>query len=125
MDNLSDKEDTGEEVKEIIGGDFTPDFKSRSTLQVWTVANASVTVHTWKGESLAQNSAHEIYITNNTQTADAVIQFSNTYELLDEDDELNVVTIPYNKTAHFYCAAVPKDGILKLIMRRGTQDTRG
>jgi hypothetical protein len=123
MDNLSEWEDTGEEVSGMLGKTYIPDFKSRSTLQTWRTTNEpKVRVDRWVGESLADDSAHEIYIINKS-LPEVKITFLSTYSLNDEE-EFDSVILKLNEVAHFYAAALSRDNKKVLVMRTGSQDTR-
>ena len=131
MDNLNDWEDTGEKLgydennKIILGSNYSPEFKSRHTLQIWNAVGVDVVIDKWVGESLAPDSSHEIYINNNSLYS-SELTFSGHYFMLDEEDIENKITIGIGKTAHFYCTGTYIDGsdTIKLVMRTGSQDNR-
>lgn len=124
MDNLSNREDTGEEISVLLGSDpFKPDFKNRHTIQVWKCSFNHITVDPWAGSTLADDSAHEIYI-NNPMTATVDIKFNDRYVLLDEDHK-DTVFLKTGEVAHFYCSPIYTESQQQiLILRTGTQDSR-
>ncbi|MCK5788534.1 MAG: hypothetical protein KAH32_06025 [Chlamydiia bacterium] len=127
LDNLSDLEDTGEPVKETIAVELSPDFKNRHTIQLWKTMTPEITINRWVGETLAENSAHEIVIVNNS-LPDVLIKFDLIYNLYDDDfthTKHNEIIIALNETAHYYATAIyGENGNRVMVMRVGTQDTR-
>jgi len=127
MDNLNDYEDIGEKVgvdgeSVYINGSFSPDFKSRHTIQLWKVESDIANINKWYGETLAGDSLHEIYI-KNISGGDADIKFDGNYSLTDEIN-FRGFKMKKNETAHFYCTGAYIEGTLTLVMRTGSQDTR-
>lgn len=127
MDNLNDYEDIGEKIgidgeSVYMSDSFSPNFKSRHTIQLWKVISKNPLINKWVGETLAGDSLHEIYIKNTLQEK-AVLTFFKDYELSDEYD-LHKISIDPNETAHFYCTGAYIGDTLTLVMRTGSQDTR-
>lgn len=124
MDNLSDYEDNGEVIKKIIFDSYSPDFKNRSTIQNWIPITEDTKIKDWVGNTLAESSAHEIYIVNNT-VGDIKINFHPKYFFTDEVDDDNNIYLKLGETAHFYSTGVMvSDGRLTMVLRTGSQDTR-
>jgi len=123
LDNLDNYDDVGEHLeKVVVGGEFSPNFKSRNTIQLWKVTG-DVNVVRWEGSSLAEETTHEITIVNSSGK-NVTITFDGTYDLLDQDD--NVVVIgPNNGTAYFFATRyTPESNVITLGMRTGSQDRR-
>lgn len=123
LDNLSEYEDTGEEVKEFIQYDLAPDFKSRSTIQTWILTNTDINILKWEGETLVDDSAHEIYISNGIPV-EAKVTFSQNYNLMDEGTIDGIIRLAPGETAHFYATGLPRHKTTVAILRKGSQDTR-
>ena len=126
MDNLSEHEDLGQEINVLLTAEFIPDFKNRHTIQLWKVSGPTLQVMGWKGSTLADDSAHEIFITNNTVPV-ANISFIDRYVLIDEESAFleDQITLKTGEVAHFYCTAIYNSTKTKImIMRTGTQDSR-
>ena len=122
MNDLSDYEDTGTEQKSSITNDtFSPDFRSRSTFQLWKAYRSSEIVR-WIGATLVKDEVHNIVITN-VANQEIVLDFDDNYTLLDQIG--SKLTIGIGGSAHFY--AVGFDDALStftLGMRVGSQDNR-
>lgn len=120
--------DDGQEVLEVLPQEFTPDFLSRNTIQVWDISNNSNTkINKWTGSTLVNRTLHEITIVNNSNS-DKEVNFSSNYYLSDEstvdiNDVPNVLVGPMG-TAYFYCTALLVNGNLEFQMRTGSQDDR-
>jgi len=126
MDNLNDYEDIGEKIgidgeSVYVSNDYSPNFKSRHTIQLWKVLS-NATIKKWVGETLAEDSLHEIYM-KNMSAEDIRINFDDMYMLSDEE-YLGEIKLKANDTAHFYCTGMFVDGSFILVMRTGSQDTR-
>jgi len=121
MNNLSDFEDDGAEVKEIIVGTLYPDFKARSTMQLWEIG-ADAIIAKWEGTTLVEDSVHELKIVNTVAT-EVVITFGSMYNLIDETGVS--IKIGPNGVAHMYgVGAWVADGVFALALRVGSQDKR-
>jgi len=142
----NDYVDNGEAVTAVLTQEFLPDFKSRHTMQVWNVSAGSASnnnhnvTERWQGETLVDRSLHEIFIANNSSTVRTVF-FHPLYKFIDEQQPLPLlespiappaeltdyfqVQIPANSSAHYYASAINEGNNLILVMRGGSQDTRG
>lgn len=118
-------EDRGLDTIHLLDAAFTPDFRNRSTMQIWDVSNGSIhVVNKWVGATLTVRTSHEIFIINNSESARDV-EFTPSYILADEPDPIpGLVVIGAGGSAHFYCTAIFKNNQLIFIMRIGTQDDR-
>lgn len=120
--------DEGSDNLEILTNNFSPDFFSRHTKQVWDVSNVEhVNIEKWKGVTLKNRSLHEIYIVNNSNK-EVTLSFTYDYYLADDIDvDVNnkpSIKIGPNGTAYYYCTAILDRNNLILDMRVGTQDDR-
>jgi len=123
LDNLSDFEDTGEEVKKTISTpEYSPTFKSNNTFQIWNVMN-DVLINRWEGATLVRDTVHEIIINNKSATA-VEITFSNNYTLMDSP-EISIVLDAGETSAHLYGVGYEiEPGKFTLALRTGSQDNR-
>jgi hypothetical protein len=123
-DNLSDKEDTGEVIKIIMTDNLTPDYKNRHTIQTWIPTAEETNINSWVGSTLAESSAHEITIPNNSGR-DLKLIFSPDYNFLDEEGISGIIYLKEYQVAHFYATGLyTEDHGMRMVLRTGSQDTR-
>ena len=141
--------DNGETVALTMPSLFIPDFKNRHTMQRWAIAASNTTsrpatptvgysvIERWAGETLQEHTLHEIFILNNTNY-DKFVLVDPHYDFVDENivfpEDVPVISpghltyrviyLPPNSTAHYVATALSLDHTLKLIMRKGSQDSR-
>jgi len=122
MNNMSEYEDAGQQVKDSIDQEtFSPDFKSRNTFQMWKAFRSS-DIQRWIGATLAKDTVHEIYIVN--ESPDEIrLDFDLNYVLLDVP-ETSIIIGPTG-SAHLYGVAYDTpEGVFALGLKTGSQDNR-
>ena len=120
--------DEGLQARVRMSDNFTPDFYSRDTIQIWDISgNNSAAVRRWVGATLKENSLHGITIVNNG-IVDKQIVFDSSYYLEDETDYMPdgkaFIVLGPGGSAHFYATGIFYKKNLQLIMRKGSQDDR-